>query len=544
MEVTKRMGFWDFLGKKKKTEQQQEATPTPQNGSSIVNYDRHRVYNPIVDSIWDGEKTPGELGEVDNPVPDYLRLRLRAYSMNLKTDLVGIITKKFFKWVIGKGLKLQAEPNKTVLGLSGISTDKLPDFQKNVEALFNLFAGSHYSDYQLKDSLHQKAAEAFEGAFLGGDVLCIIRFDKKYGPNIQIIDGEQVETPFNEAEKDKNNTIKNGIETNKKGEHVAFWVAQDNEDAIVSHKRVKARNSNGNLVAWMIYGTKARIDHYRGIPVISSILEKVAKLDRYVEASVTKAEQTANVVYAFKHSNESTGENILVQQLGSKKENGETEESIYEKSGRTANMLRQSTSGTVLNLVPDSELVSLSSPSETQFDAFFRSVFCALCAAVDIPEEVALQKYEQNYSSSRAAINGWEYIIEIYRHKFAEKFYKPFYRAWLDWQILNGIVPEDAFIKAKMDGNFMALEAYYNSRFIGRKMPHIDPLKEMKAIREMLGDKTTPLGDFSQAAEMMGLGDWEENIKKFEEQKKLIPKEDVKNENNGTGNTVEPKSKS
>lgn len=541
MEAIKRMGFFDFFNRKKT--EQQEATPAPESNSSIVNYDRHRVYNPIVDSIWDGEKTPGELGEVDNPVPDYLRLRLRAYSMNLKTDLVGIITKKFFKWVVGKGLKLQAEPNKTVLELSGLDVSKLPNFQKNVEAMFNLFAGSHYSDYQLKDSLHQKAAEAFEAAFLGGDVLCIIRFDKKYGPNIQVIDGEQVETPFDESKKGKDNTIKNGIEINKKGEHVAFWVAQEGEDVIVTHKRVKARNSNDNLVAWMIYGSKARIDHYRGIPVISSILEKVAKLDRYVEASVTKAEQTANVVYAFKHKNESTGENILVQQLGSKKENGETEESIYEKSGRTANMLRQSTSGTVLNLTPDSELVSLSSASETQFDAFFRSVFCTLCAAVDIPEEVALQKYEQNYSSSRAAINGWEYIVEIYRHKFAEKFYKPFYRAWLDWQILNGIITEDGFMKARIEGDFMALEAFYNSRFTGKKMPHIDPLKEMKAIREMLGDKTTPLADFAQAAEMMGLGDWEENIKKILEQKKLIPKEDVKDENNGATNTVEPKPK-
>lgn len=482
-------------------------------------------YNPILYDIFDGEKTRGELGSVLDTVPDYLRLRLRAYDMNLKTDLIKIITGKFFKFTIGSGLTFQCEPNETVLNLSGINIDS-KTFKKNSEALFKLYMNSKYSDYHEKDWFHEKASEAFKTAFLGGDCLCVVRISQ-YGPNIQVIDGQQVSTPFDDKGKIEGNVIKHGIELDKKGRHVAFWVSiTDETDQInlIKHTRIKATNSNGNLMAWMIYGNKERIDHHRGIPVISSILEKVAKLDRFIEASVSKAEKTADVVYAFEHNDTSTGENILTSSLSSKKTSDKPSETAYELNGRAAAALRQSTSGTVMNLTPGSTLASLSNQSETSFNEFWRAVFVALCASVDIPEEVALQKYEQNYSSSRAAINGWEHIIEIYRQKFAKKFYEPFYRVWLEYQVLTDKIQLEGFLESQRKGDFMALEAFYFSRFTGKKMPHIDPLKEAKAIRSLLGNDSTALISNEQATEIMGYGDWESNFKKYIEEIKIIPK--------------------
>lgn len=527
--------FWER--NKKEAILEAEDVETVSESKSIMYIGNGRVgYNPILDDVFDGEKTPGELGAIYDTMPDYLRLRLRAYDMNLKTDIVKIITGKFFKWVVGNGLKLQAEPDEAVLKISGIDAD-MTGFKRDVEALFNVYANSKYSDYHKKDWFHDKAAEAFKTAFLGGDCLCVLRIDK-YGPNIQVIDGQQVSSPFDEKGKGENNTICHGIEMDKAGRHIAFWISVGGDTSTIEHKRILAENSNGNLMAWMVYGNKERIDHHRGIPVIASILEKISKLDRYVEASVTKAEQTANVVYAFEHDDSSTGENILTQQLSSKKGSGETEETAFEKNGRTAAMLRQSTSGTVMNLTPGSKLISLANSGETSFNEFFRAIFVGLCASVDIPEEVALQKYEQNYSSSRAAINGWEHIVEIYRQKFSKKSYEPFYRVWLEYQILTQKVQAPGFLEAQASGDFMAVEAYFNARFTGKKMPHIDPLKEAKAIRSLLGDDTTALISFEQAAEAMGSGDWMSNYKKHLEELKLVPKEPI--DDTGKNNQQKP----
>ncbi len=485
-------------------------------------------YNPIIDDYFDGEKTPGELGSVLNSKPDYLRLRLRAYDLNLKTDIIKLISGKFFKWVIGTGLKLQAEPSSHVLNMFGVS---VPDtFQKDVEALFDLYASSKYSDYKQQDSLHKLASDAFEAAFLGGDVLCIIRFSE-YGPTMQVIDGQQVENPMDDKGKGEGNLIINGIEMNAKGQHIAFWVAKNDENNIISHERIKAVNSEGITVAWMVYGLKGRIDHHRGIPVISSILEKVSKLDRFVEASVKKAEETANVVYAFEHDQDSTGENILTQSLSSKKDDGKETTDPFEETGRTAAMLRQSTSSMVLNLTKGSKLVSLSNPGETTFNEFFRAIFVTLCASVDIPEEVALQKYEQNYSSSRAAIKGWEYMVEIGRDKHSDKFYKPFFRAWMEWNILKDNIKAPGFLLLKNNNNIMGIEAYFKCRFTGKNMPHIDPLKEVKAIRALLGDDDVALVSYEQASEMLGTGDWETNFKKYLKEQEIIPQDDTEQNN-------------
>ena len=57
---------------------------------------------------FDGEKTPGELGVPVNLIPIHNSLRLRSYEAELKMDIVKIITGRFFKWVVGTGLKLQA----------------------------------------------------------------------------------------------------------------------------------------------------------------------------------------------------------------------------------------------------------------------------------------------------------------------------------------------------------------------------------------------------------------------------------------------------
>jgi len=525
-----------------KSEEVEEGLNPESSNTSYIGYGK-LGYNPIEYDIFDGEKTPGELGTIYDTLPDHIGLRLRAYDLNLKTDIIKAITGKFFKWVVGTGLKLQYEPNKKVLEICGITED--PSFLKDdAEALFSLYANSNYSDYTGKDDLHKKANDAFKAAFLGGDCLCVIRVNK-FGPNIQVIDGEKVETPFAETGKAEGSKIEKGIEINAKGEHVAFWVATSGEDSIVEHKRIKAKNSNGNTVAWMVYGDKHRIDHYRGVPVISSIIEKVTKLDRYVESSVKKAEETANVVYAFKHNTNSTGENILATSLTPKKSisSKETPETIFEKNGKTAAALRQSTSGTVMNLTPDSDLISLSSASETQFEAFYRAVFVSLCASVDIPEEVALQKFDQNYSSSRAAINGWEFVVEIWRNEIVKKFYKPFFKVCIEYWMLTGKLKSSAFLNAKNTKDFMALEAYYSCRFVGKKMPHIDPQKEAKAIRTMLGNSTAPLMSHEQATEALGLGDWKENYEKYEKESELIPEENDNNENNGDGNNVVSTSK-
>lgn len=506
-------------------------TPNIQPDSSV--YGGNQIIGiqyPIITRTFDGEKTPGELGVVINSVPDYQRLRLRAYDAEIKTDIVKIITGKFFKWVVGSGLKLQSEPNKTLLESEGIS-ENWPEVQKITEARFQAFAKSKHSDFSKMVNLHAKALDAYKTAFLGGDGLVVCRIENN-NLNVQVIDGQHIKDPVGDkvlmdGVKSRGNHVKHGIEFNSRGEHVAFFIyTLDPLKLVGKYERIQAKGDKSDRkLAWLIYGEKNRVDHVRGIPAISQILEKLNKLDRFTEASVSKAEQGANIVYSIEHDDNSTGENPMDKVMMAKAKLVSNVADPYALADGLANKITETTSNQTYNMPIGAKLKSFDTLSQGDFEKFYNPIFNSLCASVDVPPEVAMQMYNSNYSASRAAINSWGYIISIYRDKFSEDFYKPIYSLWLELEILKGKINLSGYIVALTKKDHIVIESYANCRFLGKNMPHIDPLKEIKAVREMLGtDGATPLISHEQAAEALNVGDFSENYAKYLEEDKGIVK--------------------
>ncbi|APZ82855.1 putative portal protein [Flavobacterium phage FL-1] len=499
---------------------------------------------PIVKVGWDGEKTLGELGVIKRTVPDYKRLRLRMYHAYATIDTIKIIASKFFYWTIGTGLKLQSEPDRAVLDSEGIINDDAfyTKFQKLTESRFSVYANSKNVDYSKESNLHTLALNAYQGEFLGGDMLCVVRYED-YGPVMQVISGEHVYSPeitekyFEEA-KQRGNKIKHGIELDSRGGHVAYYVCTDENEICDKFERIPAFGEKfNNRLAWMVSGKKISPDHVRAVPQMSQSLEKVNKLDRYTEATVTKAEQGANVVYTIEHQDFSTGESIFQQELNKKKGintiTGTEIDKNHVLGDGLANKISVQTSGKAYNMPNGSKLSSFQSEAESKYKEFKDSVFDDISAGSDVPPEVALQKYNSNYSASRAAINSFGHITIVNRLKFANDFYLPFYRLWLEFEILTNKISAPGYIENRT--NFMITESYSKCRFTGKNMPHIDPLKEIKAIREMLGlSDATPLISREQAVEMLDAGQWDENFLKYLEEENIIPKEVVEEKNNNT----------
>jgi capsid protein len=516
---------------------------------------------PIINGVYNGEKNAGALGNPMNLFPDYRALRFRAYEASLTNPIIKIITSKFFKWVVGNGLKLQSEPLERLLNLEKVK-ENFTDFTQNVEEYWDRWVKSKQSDFSGMGSAHQNAQNNFSGKFIGGDVLTIVRVDKKtYNVTTQIIDGQHINTPtlensFMQGATDRGNVIIDGVEIDKSGKHIAFYVkksAINSKDTtglignIPSYERIEAYEpKTGCLMAWMSYGIKHRIDHVRGIPEISAILEPVTVLERYTNATVATAEQRASVVHVLQHGKTSTGESHLVTNIRQRNgidglDGGLLGEAAAKQIAITENIQ-------VHNLPVDSELKTVASNSEINYDPFFRSMFVQFCAAADIPPEVAMQQYNSNYSASRAAINAWGYIVDIHRKRLVEDFYQPVYNVWLYVHILKNKVEANGYIEAKEKGNMDVVEAYSNAKFTGINMPHIDPVKEMNAIRLAMGTDAAnvPLISHEQATEAAGFGDWASNVKKLAEEQKTVDSLGIvpEPEPEQTSGTTAPKKKS
>jgi hypothetical protein len=534
------MGLLDkFFGKSKVEEQSFTGKNIPIETNSAIPYNNgsYGYSYPIVNKKWDGEKTLGELGVVVRNVPDYERLRLRSYNAYATIDTVKIIASKFFYWKIGSGLKLQIEPNRNVLESEGIINDDTfyTKYQKLVESRFMVYANSKNCDYLKEKSLHELALDFDKATFLGGDTLAILRTDNS-GVNVQFISGDHVKNPdvgseyFGIATKN-GNFIEDGIEIDSRGKHVAYFVnvKSSKTDLFTKYERIPAIGSKSKKrVAWLIYGNKISPDHLRGVPEISQSLEKINKLDRYTEAAVTKAEQAAKIVYAIEHEEFSTGESHL-QSIIAKKRGDSIIDGIggdYTLADGLANKIEETTSGQTFNMPNGASLKSFNTEIETSFAEFNATIFKQISAGSDVPPEVAMQEYNSNYSASRAAINSFGHIISIKRTKFANDFYVPFFKYWLEYEILTNKIQAPGYIE-NID-NFMVTESYSQCRFTGKNVPHIDPLKEIKAVREMLGtDGAIPLISREQASEILGAGQWDENFMKSLEEEKLIPKQEI-----------------
>lgn len=529
------MGFLDIFGLQKKQTQEQVVTQV-QPKSSVSYQDSNFVLGyeyAVVNKKWDGEKTLGELGTIVNNIPDYKRLRLRSYNAYATIDTFKTIATKYFYWKIGSGLKLQAEPNLAVLKSEGLdlSDAEATEIQKVIEARFMIWANSKQSDYLKQKNLHQLASDFDKGKYLGGDNLLIVRFDNS-GPTIQFVSGEFVENPgvdtnyIADAEA-RGNFVEHGIEIDAEGKHVAYFVRVKVKNGVDKYERVPAYGEkSGKRLAWLVSGEKISPDHLRGVPAMSQSLEKINKLDRYVEAAVTKAEQAANIVHTIKHKEFSTGESPVMDAV--KKARGEVvapgidAEQQKVLADGLANRIAQQTSGTAYNMPVGAELESFESTIETDFGTFHSTVFNGISAGANVPPEVAMQSFNSNYSASRAAINSFGYFITVDRQDLAEQYYIPIYKLWLEHQILTKKISAKGYVE-NID-NEMITEAYTQCRFLGKDMPHIDPLKEAKSIQLMLA---LNLISREQATEMLGAGSWDENFKKRLKENELIPKEEV-----------------
>lgn len=530
------MGLFDFLNKKAKEEVVQQ--PIGQPNSVVFQGDSRMGFGwdyPVINKNWDGEKTLGELGAVIRNIPNYKNLRLRSYDAYATKDVVKIIASKHFYWTIGSGLKLQCEPNRNVLETEDIKDFDFGKFSKDVESRFMVYANSKECDYLKEKNLHQLAMDFYQGKFLGGDCLCVIRYDEK-GPNAQFISGDQVQNPeigskYDAEVKGRGNMIEHGIELDASGKHIAYFVnvKPKSTDLLVEYERIPAYGvKSGKRLAWMISGNKICPDHVRAVPEISQSLEKINKLDQYIEASVTKARESNNIVYTVVHDKDSTGESPTDQAIAERRGIKILTDVPNDKilADGIANKITETTSGQAYNLTPGSKLESFKTEMNGNFNEFYSPVFDTISAGMDIPPEVAMQKYSSNYSASRAAINSFGYIVSINRMTFANQFYIPFYKLWLEYQVLTNKITAKGYLE-NMD-NFMVTESYSQCRFIGKNMPHIDPLKEIKAVREMLGiNDQTPLISREQATELLNMGQWDENFMKSLEEANIIPKEEV-----------------
>jgi len=476
---------------------------------------------------FNGEKNLGEIGPIKIYNVDYASLRARSWQAYLDSEIAQTVLKKWCIWLIGKGLKVQSEPSKLLFELSKVTID-IEKFNNTVEAKFSLFANSKRADYSNMVNLHKISKRALLNAVIGGDVLIVQRFENGQ-QTIQLIDGANVQstgTVYTGQKLDNGNLVKDGVELSPSGEHVAYYV----KTAIGQYERILAKNSEGMTVAYLYCPLEYRLDGVRGLPLIAVMMETLAQLERYKTATLGSAEERQKIAYTIEHNQGSTGENPLQAQMQKiVSANAKSDTPTNAEGEILAKKISATTNKATINMPIGSKLESLESKNELYFSEFYSTNITLLCASLNIPAEVALSKYDSNFSASRAAIQDWAHVINVNRADFTRGFYTPIYDNWLYMQILQNKIDAPGYLRARMSANWDIVDNYHNTWFDGPNVPHIDPLKEVQAVRLKLGDAAAniPLCTVEQGTRQLGTGDADSNMTQFAEELKTSIKSGI-----------------
>lgn len=485
-------------------------------------------------AMFDGETDALHMGDINIIEMDYYALRERSWELYASNELVKAIISRITTFAIGSGLKLQAEPNTYVLKQLGIKED-FDAFTKQVENFYDVYSKSKNIDYAKQKNLAALESKIFLHSKVAGDVLVIEHIDtENQWLSYEVVDGGLVDTPpeFKSSGAKEGNRIINGVEINSTGEHVAYHVKsmKKNSSGVfenLEYKRVLAKSkTTGRRKAFMVYGSEFRSSQTRGMPLVAVCMQKAKQLDRFSKAVLLKAENNAKFVASIEHEAYSSGENPLKKtMLGQRNRMANVPEASGSYSTLSGDKIAQKISrainGVVTNLGLGQKLQPHNSGNQNMdYGIFYDTIAKYVCGASEIPHEVAMMVFGNNFSASRASLKMFEEILSTHRAYFAMQFNQPVYESFLIYYVSLGYINSRGILNAYLSKRTIVLESFFVARFFGKPIPHIDPKKEVDA--SILKIKNN-LSTYEKETEVLGCGDFEENMKRLSKEVEMTP---------------------
>jgi len=419
--------------------------------------------------------------------------------------------------VIGAGLRLSPKIDYRLLGLTA---EEAKEWQRNALREFNLWASSTACDLYRKNNFFDMQDMAYMSYLVDGDGWAAIKYrrplpNNPYCIRIQLFEASRVCNPNSagsygspsygdvEMKNEKNgNRIINGVEIDTDGAVVAYWVANrvpfdlTNPIAQLKWQRVKAFGRLSGRPNVLQISHEERPEQYRGVPLLAPVIEVMKQVSRY-----TNAELTAAIVKSF-YTLFFTSDN------GNASDLNDVLNSTYDDS---ASMNAEDLShievgaGTLNLLPPGIDVKSMdASRSMSTFEPFTNVLISQMGAAIGIPAEVLLSRFQGSYSASRGALLQASSVFKTRRKWFARDFCQPIYEAWLAEAIAIGRIVAPGY-----GTDPVITKAWSSADWFGPVMGMLDPVKEVNgaALRVKYGFSS---GE-KEAAELTGT-DYDSNI--------------------------------
>lgn len=390
--------------------------------------------------------------------------------------------------IVGAGLRLKPTIDRETLGMT---PEQAEAWQRKVQAEFNLWANR-------KQACDATGVNNFYGMQqlvalswpMSGDVFALIkRADptplEPYSLRLHILEADRVRTPHfgnaqgivnnplltdvTTAKLENGNTVYDGVEVDKSGKVVAYYIANTYPYEFgadtTKFVRVAAYGDTMGLPNILHIMDTERPEQYRGVPYLAQAIEPLLQLRRYTEAEITAA-IVQSFFTAFVKTEAGAADNPFNEIGGDGVQEVSRDPNEYEMGPGTMNFLEPG------------EDVTFGSPTHpnTGFDTFVRALVEQVGACLEIPADLLMMSFNASYSASRAALlEAWK-GFRMRRSWLTDDFCRPVYELWLTEAVARGRISAPGFLTDPI-----IRQAYLCSEWVGPSQGQLDPTKEVQA---------------------------------------------------------------
>ena len=303
---------------------------------------------------------------------------------------------------------------------------------------------------------------------------------------------------------DNGNLIYDGVEISRTGEVVAYWLCShhpfETPDDVESaeFRRVPAVGPKTGLPNVLHMMEAERPDQHRGVPYLAQAIEPLLQVRRYTTAELEAAVIQASFS-AFVKTEDPTDNpfNEVGDGQGGPDAAASDDPSEYELGP-----------GTINYMLPGEDVV-FGDPSRPNsgFDAFVTSMATQVGAALEIPADLLLKKFNSSYSASRAALlEAWK-AFRMRRSWLVSDFCRPVWELFVSEAVAIGRLEAPGFFTDPV-----RRAAYLRCEWIGPSQGQLDPTKEINAELTAVSAGITTR---EAAAERINGSDWDDNVRRL-----------------------------
>lgn len=447
-------------------------------------------------------------------------LRQRARMLYMASPIATSAIKTNRTNVVGVGLKLKSRIDRQVLGLTPKQAE---EWQNATEREFALWAQNKRAcDATGMNTFYGLQQLALISWLLSGDCIGVLKQYETtqllpYALRVHLVESDRIATPVSygtgvmiNATTGKNpntgNAIYDGVEVNGDGLVVAYHIRNSHPyeagAPTTAWARVLAYQEQTGLPNVVHVMDSERPDQYRGVSYLAQIIEPLLQLRRY-----TESELMAAVVESFFTAfikTEAPTDDMPFNQVEDNPPAEPREPNEYSMGPGQVNVMRPG------------EDVTFADPKRPAggFDAFVTAISTQIGAALEIPADLLLKKFNASYSASRAALmEAWK-AFKMRREWLADDFCRPIYEVWMSEAVARGRIYAPGFFT-----NPAIRAAYLGSEWLGPSQGQLDPVKEITA--EILAC-SEGFSTHEQSTIRLNGGQWDSNVEQLQRENEKL----------------------